>query len=449
MTAAERYRYFKIISVTVRDNYDGKQGVIDLAGNEIIAMILAGGQGSRLGVLTKHLAKPAVPFGSRYRMIDFALSNCINSGIETVGVLTQYQPLALNTYIGNGHPWDLDRNNGGAFILPPYQSTERSDWYTGTANAIFQNIEFIENCDPQHVLILSGDHIYKMNYANMLSAHINEKADATIAVFEVPWNDASRFGIMNTDENDNITEFVEKPADPQSNLASMGVYIFRWSELRRQLVADESDSRSNHDFGKNIIPRMLEENKKLCAYRFCGYWQDVGTISSYWQSNMDILDKPEEINFRDRDWRIYSKNPIKPAHFIARGGKVNNSALTDGCSVYGSVEHSVLSNNVTVGKNAVVRDSILLPGVVVGEGALLDKCIVGFETVIGRGVQAGASVEGKCRKASSYCNDGITVFERGLKIREGAVIPGNCMIEVTDDEDWADIIEEQFRVLGG
>ncbi len=417
-----------------------------MARNEIIAMILAGGQGSRLGVLTKHLAKPAVPFGSRYRIIDFPLSNCINSGIETVGVLTQYQPLALNTYIGNGHPWDLDRNKGGAFILPPYQSSERSDWYTGTANAIFQNIEFIENCDPKHVLILSGDHIYKMNYAKMLRTHIREAADATIAVFEVPWEEASRFGLMNTDENDLVIDFEEKPAKPKSNLASMGVYIFTWDVLRRYLVEDERNLKSNHDFGKNIIPRMLQDQAKLTAYRFCGYWKDVGTISSLWESNMDILDRPEELNFRDRDWRIYSKNPVKPAHYIAKNASVINSALTDGCSIYGTVEHSVLSNSVTVEKGAIVKDSILMPGVTVQEGALLDKCIVGFETIIGRNVKAGASVKGKSRFTSPYCQDQITVFERGLKVRDKVEIPGNCMVEIGDDGESNELIEYTFRV---
>ncbi len=417
-----------------------------MAKNEVIAMILAGGQGSRLGVLTKHLAKPAVPYGSRYRIIDFPLSNCTNSGIEMVGVLTQYQPLALNTYIGNGHPWDLDRNKGGAFILPPYQSTSRSDWYTGTANAIFQNIEFIENYDPRYILVLSGDHIYKMDYAKMLQAHIREEADATIAVFEVPWEEASRFGLILTDEKDCVTDFQEKPKKPQSNLASMGVYVFTWESLRKQLIEDDSNKNSSHDFGKNIIPRMLKDGDRLCAYRFSGYWKDVGTIASLWEANMDILDRPEELNFRDRSWRIYSKNPVKPAHYIASSAKVVNSALTDGCSIYGTVEHSVLSNSVTVEKGAVVRDSILMPGVTVKSGAFLDKCIVGFETVIGRNVRAGASVEGTCDYNSPYCQDGITVFERGLVIRDNSVIPGNCMVECSGDQACSDVIESTFRV---
>ncbi len=418
-----------------------------MARHDILAMILAGGQGSRLGVLTRTLAKPAVQYGSRYRIIDFPLSNCSNSGVEIVGVLTQYQPLVLNTYVGNGHPWDLDRTNGGTFILPPYQSNHRSDWYSGTANAIFQNMDFIDDFDPKQVLILSGDHIYKMNYAKMLQEHQKQKADATIAVIEVPWEEAPRFGIMNTDEQDNIIEFEEKPKKPKSNLASMGIYIFNWEALRKSLNEDEADAKSSHDFGKNIIPRMLGEGKKLMAYRFCGYWKDVGTLASLWEANMDILDRPQEIDFSDRSWRIYSRNPIKPAHFISGSAKLLNSAVTDGCIVHGEVIHSVLSNSVVVEAGAIVKDSILMPGVHVMAGAFLDKCIVGNKTIIGSNVRAGASVEGVCGyKNNKLLSDGITVFERGLKIRDGAVIPGNCMIECPADFQSDDIIEYQFRV---
>jgi glucose-1-phosphate adenylyltransferase len=418
-----------------------------VARQEVIAMILAGGQGSRLGTLTKYLAKPAVPYGSRYRIIDFPLSNCINSGIETVGVLTQYQPLALNTYIGNGHPWDLDRNKGGAYILPPYQSNARSDWYKGTANAIFQNSDFIDSYDPKHVVILSGDHIYKMNYAKMIMSHIRENADATIAVFEVPWEETNRFGIMNTDANNIITEFEEKPKHAKSNLASMGVYVFKWESLRKKLFEDEAVEDSSHDFGKNIIPNMLAEGQKMIAYRFSGYWKDVGTIDSLWEANMDILDQPEEINLMDRSWRIYSRNPVKPAHYIAKGARIINSALTDGCNIYGTVEHSVLSNSVTVEKGAVVRDSILMPGVTVQAGALVDKCIVGINTIIGKNARVGASVEGECKYTNhKLCSNGITVFERGLKIRDGVSIPGNCMIERPEDVDSDEFIEYAFRV---
>ncbi|MGI6333441.1 MAG: glucose-1-phosphate adenylyltransferase [Saccharofermentanales bacterium] len=418
-----------------------------MARSDVVAMILAGGQGTRLGVLTKDLAKPAVPFGSRYRIIDFTLSNCTNSDIEIVGVLTQYQPLVLNTYIGTGHPWDLDRTNGGTFILPPYQSSLRSDWYLGTANAIYQNIDFIDSYSPRHVLILSGDHIYKMNYAQMLQEHIKQEAEATIAVIEVPWAEAHRFGIMNVDKTGQITTFDEKPKNPKSNLASMGVYVFSWDVLRRQLITDDADPESSHDFGKNIIPAMLSENCKLMTYRFSSYWKDVGTIASLWEANMDILDRPEEIDFRDRNWRIYSRNPIKPAHYIAAGARVVNSALTDGCNIYGTVEHSVLSDSVTVEKGAVVRDSILMPGVTVQEGAVIDKCIVANQTIIGKNVQAGSHITKTCIfRNSKLCSDGITVFERGLKISDHAQIPGNCMVEYREGQEMDDIIEYQFRV---
>jgi len=419
-----------------------------MAKADVVAMILAGGQGARLGVLTKYIAKPAVPFGSRYRIIDFPLSNCANSGIETVGVLSQYQPLVLNTYVGNGHPWDLDRNNGGAYILPPYQRSGRSDWYKGTANAIFQNKDFIDDCDPKYVLILSGDHIYKMNYERMLRDHIKTKADATLAVLEVPWAEASRFGILNTSGDDIITEFVEKPKKPESNLASMGVYIFTWDVLRKALIEDEEISESNNDFGSNIVPMLLKQGKKLCAYRFSGYWKDVGTISSLWEANMDILDRPEEINLMDRSWRVYSRNPVKPSQYIADGAVVKNSALTDGCQIYGTVEHSVLSNSVTVEKGAIVRDSVLMPGVTVRAGAYIDKCIIGFNTIIGEGVRAGASVEGDSPYLNKkICTDGIVVIERGLKIKDHAIIPANCQIDFDIEVDPdLNVIEEMFRV---
>ncbi len=420
-----------------------------MAKTDVVAMILAGGQGARLGVLTKYIAKPAVPFGSRYRIIDFPLSNCANSGIETVGVLSQYQPLALNTYVGNGHPWDLDRNNGGAYILPPYQRSGRSDWYKGTANAIYQNKDFIDDCEPQYVLILSGDHIYKMNYARMLRDHIQSHADATLAVLEVPWEEAPRFGILNTGADDVISEFVEKPKNPESNLASMGVYIFTWDVLRKALIEDENDPSSNNDFGKNIVPMLLKQGKKLVAYRFSGYWKDVGTISSLWEANMDLLDRPEEINLMDRSWRIYSRNPVKPSHYIADGAVVRNSALTDGCQIFGTVEHSVLSNSVTVERGAVVKDSVLMPGVTVRAGAYLNKCIVGFNTIIGEGVRAGATIEGKTPYINGkICSEGIVVIERGLKISDHAVIPANCQVDSDLEVDPAEnVVEEVFRVV--
>ncbi|MHB8962787.1 MAG: glucose-1-phosphate adenylyltransferase [Saccharofermentanales bacterium] len=404
-----------------------------MAKNQMIAMILAGGQGSRLGVLTKNLAKPAVPFGSRYRIVDFTLSNCSNSGIETVGVLTQYQPLDLNTYIGNGQPWDLDRIYGGAYILPPYQKSSGSDWYKGTANAIYQNTRFIDNYDPTYVLILSGDHIYKMNYAAMLKAHIDAGADATIAVIEVPWAEASRFGIMNTDISGVVTEFDEKPKKPKSNLASMGVYIFTWSMLKKKLAEDEAMSSSSHDFGKDIIPDMLDKGMKLLAHRFSGYWKDVGTIESLWEANMDLLDRPEDINLIDSSWRIYSRNPVKPAHFIAKGAVVHSSCLTDGCVVEGTVEHSVLFNSVLVEKGALVKNSILMPGCIVRSGAYVNKTIVGAGTVIGHNAKIGYTCLGSSPYLNTHiCTNDISVVESGVIIKDGVEIPCNCMIEIDD-----------------
>ncbi len=419
-----------------------------MAKADVVAMILAGGQGARLGVLTKRIAKPAVPFGSRYRIIDFPLSNCVNSGIEIVGVLSQYQPLALNTYVGNGHPWDLDRNNAGAYILPPFQRAGESSWYKGTANAIFQNKDFLDDCNPKYVVVLSGDHIYKMDYSAMLKAHISKGADATVAVYEVPWEEAPRFGILNTEGDDAIVEFEEKLKEPKTNLAFMGVYVFTWSSLRDALIRDEEDPNSSNDFGKNIIPMLLNDGKKLFAYRFSGYWKDVGTISSLWETNMDILDKPEEINLVDRSWKIFSRNPVKPSHFIGSEARVTNSALTDGCRIYGDVNHSVLSESVVVEKGAVVKDCVLLPGVVVKEGAHIERCIVDFGTIIGKDVKAGPKVEGEGPYTNhKICSEGICVFERGLKIKDGAVIPANSMIdsdvEVSDDES---VIESTFRV---
>ncbi len=415
---------------------------------DMIAMILAGGQGSRLGALTYTVAKPAVPFGSRYRIIDFPLSNCINSGIDTVGVLTQYQPLALNTYVGNGNPWDLDRSNGGAFILPPYQQVSGSDWYKNTANAIYQNIQFIDSFNPKYVLILSGDHIYKMNYNTMLTAHIKTGAAATIAVYEVPWDEASRFGIMNTDAEGQIVEFEEKPAEPKSNLASMGIYIFSYDVLRPALIEDEQDENSSHDFGKNIIPKLLNSGHKLMSYTFSGYWKDVGTISSLWESNMDILDSPDEIDFRDASWRIYSRNPVKPAHYIAAGSSVKNSCMTDGCVVYGSVEHSVLSHSVRIEEGAVVKDSVLMPGVHVKAGAVVEKSIIGMNTVIGENAKIGGSDgKGTPYYNNKICSNNISLIDGGLQIREGAVVPGNCMVTYNEELGYDDIIETRIQQL--
>lgn len=401
-----------------------------MARQEMIAMILAGGQGSRLGVLTEYIAKPAVPYGGKYRMIDFALSNCTNSGIETVGVLTQYSPLELNSYVGNGYSWDLDRNSGGLSILPPYQSMIGSDWYKGTANAIYQNIPYIDSFNPKYVLILSGDHIYKMDYRKMLLTHINAEAAATIAVRKVPWDEASRFGIMNTDENMLISEFEEKPAAPKSNLASMGVYIFTWEKLREYLYADEQDPNSNNDFGKNIIPNMLADKEKLLAYAFEGYWKDVGTIYSLWESNMDLIDHPNDINLSDSMWRIFSRNAMQPSHLIGPNASVVDSVLTDGDEIFGSVKHSILSAGVIVEEGAEIVDSILMPGAVIRQGSKLEKCIVGIDTVIGENVEAGSFVQDGIETYinNKYCSNNVTVFGSGLVIADNVKIAANSMI---------------------
>ena len=413
-----------------------------MAKQEVIAMLLAGGHGSRLGVLTDSIAKPAVPFGSRYRIIDFPLSNCTNSGIETVGVLTQYQPLDLNAYVGNGHPWDLDRNNGGLTILPPYQSVSRSDWYKGTANSIYQNIPFIDRYNPSYVVVLSGDHIYKMDYRKMLQDHIANKADCTIAVIEVPWEEASRFGIMNTDEEGTIVEFEEKPEKPKNNLASMGVYCFSWEVLRAELIADEQDPKSDNDFGKNIIPRMFKKGRNLVAHTFKGYWKDVGTFYSLWEANMDILDKPKEIDLSDSTWRIYGRNPIRPSHFVADGAVVERSVLTDGDEIYGKVIHSVISNSVIVEEGAEVRDSFLMPGVVVKKGAQLNRCIVGMHTTIGENTVLGHSRDDNDeRYIHKLCTDGITVVQNDITLKEGAIIAPNSMVRLLENEQDNDLIQ--------
>lgn len=314
---------------------------------ECVAMLLAGGQGSRLYALTKDMAKPAVPYGGKYRIIDFPLSNCVNSGIDTVGVLTQYQPLVLNEYIGNGHPWGLDRVHGGVHVLPPYESSSGKSWYEGTANAIYQNISFIDRYNPEYVAVLSGDHIYKMNYNKMLEFHKAHNADATIAVLEVPWEEAPRFGIMSADENDVIYEFAEKPAQPKSNLASMGVYIFSWQNLKKHLIANENDEGASKDFGKNIIPAMLAEGNKLVAYHFDGYWKDVGTIDSLWEANMDLLNPNVPLELHDSRWRIYSRNPVMPPHYASPQSVIQNSLISEGCNIEGHIDFSVLFAGVT------------------------------------------------------------------------------------------------------
>lgn len=402
---------------------------------ESLAMILAGGQGSRLGVLTKSVAKPAVPFGGKYRIIDFTLSNCIHSGIYTVGVLTQYQPLELNTYIGSGGPWDLNRNSGGVYVLPPYQSAEKGEWYKGTANAIFQNIEFVDKFDPKYVVILSGDHIYKMDYAKMIKYHKEKNADATIAVIEVPWEEASRFGIMTADQEGKIVEFAEKPAEPKSNLASMGVYVFTWDVLKKYLQSDEKDPASSNDFGKNIIPTMLENGENMCAYAFDGYWKDVGTVQSLWEANMDILASPPAFDLRDPSWRIYSRNPVKPPHFIAKGAVVNNCCVTEGCNVYGTVKHSILFEGVKVEKGAVVEDSIVFPGTVIRENSVVKKAVVGEETVIGKNVIIGEDNTESYNYDGKFCSGGISLIGGGIEVSDGVKVGKNSMITESIDKE--------------
>ena len=357
---------------------------------QCIAMLLAGGQGSRLGVLTSHMAKPAVPFGGKYRIIDFPLSNCANSGIDTVGVLTQYQPLELNAYIGSGAPWDLDVSNGGVYVLPPYHTGKTGEWYRGTANAIYQNLAFIEQFNPDYVLILSGDHIYKMDYNAMLRHHIQKNADVTIAVRQVPWEEASRFGIMNTDEQGTITEFEEKPAHPKSNNASMGVYIFRWDKLRDYLTRDEQDPASSNDFGKNVIPAMLGDGCRMAAYSFNDYWKDVGTIASLWEANMDLLDPNVPLDLSDTEWRIYSRNPGLPPHYIADGACVQNSMISEGGNIYGNVDFSVIFSGVTIEEGAEIRDSIIMPGACVRRGAKVQYAILAENVEVGENAIIGA-----------------------------------------------------------
>ncbi len=356
---------------------------------ECLAMILAGGQGSRLGALTKKIAKPAVPFGGKYRIIDFPLSNCRNSGINTVGILTQYQPLALHNYIGNGSAWDLDRKNGGVFILPPYAREKGAEWYRGTADAITQNIEFIEMIDPEYVLVLSGDHIYTMDYSYMLESHKKNKAQVTIGVFEVPWEEAPRFGIMNTNENGRITEFQEKPAKPASNLASMGIYIFDWKLLKAYLEEDAKDDLSSHDFGKNIIPKMLNSDVKMFAYSFEGYWKDVGTIDSLWEANMDLLKDDPELDLYDSSWRIFSVNPSLPAHYVSKDAKIKSSLISEGAMVYGEVENSVIFTGAKIAKGAKVKNSVVMPFATIAENAAVDRAVLGQNCEISAGASVG------------------------------------------------------------
>lgn len=392
---------------------------------ECITMLLAGGQGSRLKALTSRVAKPAVPFGGKYRIIDFPLSNCVNSGIDTVGVLTQYQPLELNGYIGNGQPWDLDRSYGGVHILPPYvKEGDKGTWYKGTANAIYQNIGFIQLYDPDYVLILSGDHIYKMDYGKMLERHKETGAACTISVMEVPMEEASRFGILNVDEDDRIYEFEEKPKKPKSNLASMGIYIFSWKQLRDYLIADEADEKSANDFGKNIIPAMLSAGEVMTVYRFSGYWKDVGTIESLWDANMDMLSVHSGIGCYDAEWPIYARTPTKPPHVTGPEATIEHSLVTGGCEVDGHVENSVLFHSVKVEKGASVRYSIIMPGAVVKQGAKVEYSIVAENAVIGPQARVGAPPE----EDGGPEDWGIAVVAEGIRVGEGATVSPKAMV---------------------
>ncbi len=386
-----------------------------------IAMLLAGGQGSRLYALTQDVAKPSVPFGGKYRIIDFPLSNCANSGIDTVGVLTQYRPLKLNSYIGTGQPWDLDVSDGGVYILPPYQSAgEKGSWFSGTANAIYQNIAFIENYDPENVLILSGDHIYKMDYADMLREHLEHDAACTISVLQVSLEEASRFGMMNLGEDGYICEFEEKPKHPKSDLASMGVYIFNWPKLRAYLIADENNPNSSKDFGKNIIPAMLDAGEKLWPYRFKGYWRDVGTITSLWDANMDML-SPTLINLYDPAWPIASRSPVCPPSYVGEDARVIHSIVTEGCEIDGHVENSVLSSSVIVERGAKVVYSVLMPGTVVKAGATVEYAIIGENVTIGAGATVGTAPDGTEAWGVATCGPGVHVSA-------GASVPAGAMI---------------------
>ena len=400
-----------------------------MVSKDCVAMILAGGQGSRLGALTKNVAKPAVPFGGKHRIIDFPLSNCVHSGINTVGVLTQYQPLELNRYIGNGNPWDLDRSHGGVYVLPPYQSAKAGEWYKGTANAIYQNLSFLESFKPENVLILSGDHIYKMHYGEMLKAHKESGAAVTIAVMPVPWEEASRFGIMNVDEEGTITDFEEKPAEPKSNLASMGIYIFTYEVLKKYLEADERDPSSANDFGKNIIPTMLENGEKMVSFRFEGYWKDVGTIHSLWEANMDLVDQPPKFDLNDRSWSIYSRNMALAPHYVGQNAKITNSTVTEGCFIDGEIKHSVIFGGVELGEGSVVSDSVIMPGAKIGKNVVIEKAVIGADAVIGDGAKVGVNSSNDNKYASKLCTNDLVLIESGAEVGVEEDICKGSMVE--------------------
>ena len=387
------------------------------AKKKVIAMLLAGGQGSRLYALTQNVAKPAVPYGGKYRIIDFALSNCTNSGIDTVGVLTQYQPLVLNEYIGNGQPWDLDRMYGGVHVLSPFETKEGADWFQGTANAIYQNMKFIERYDPEYVIVLGGDHIYKMDYSKMVEYHEKNNADGTIAVIDVPMEEASRFGIMTCDAENRVVRFTEKPKNPESTLASMGIYCFTWEKLKKYLIENENANTGSKDFGKDIIPSMLHNGERLFAYTFDGYWKDVGTIESLWESNMDLLTLPMPIDLSDKRWRIFARNPGMPPHYIADGAKVDGSLITEGCEVKGVVKHSVLFAGVTVETGAEVTDAVVMPGAVIERGAIVKRAIVAENAHIAAGAVVGEDT------------GNIAVVGPGAKIAAGEKVAAGVQVD--------------------
>ena len=400
---------------------------------EMIAMLLAGGQGSRLGVLTSDVAKPAVAFGGKYRIIDFPLSNCINSGIDTVGVLTQYQPLQLNSHIGIGIPWDLDRNNGGVSVLPPYERSDNSEWYTGTANAIYQNLRYMESYNPEYVLILSGDHIYKMDYEAMLDFHKQNNADVTIAAFPVPMEEASRFGIVITDENKQITDFEEKPEHPRSNLASMGIYIFSWPVLRDALIALKD--QSNCDFGKHVIPYCHEKGQRIFGYEFSGYWKDVGTLGSYWEANMELIDLIPEFNLYEEFWKIYTAQTIIEPQFIGPNAHISKSIIGAGDVIAGEVTGSVLGAGVEIGEGSVVRDSIIMTGTVIGKNVTIEKAIIAENTVIGDNVKIGVGEEVESKLNPSIYGFGLAVIGSDSVIPSGVTIGKNTAIRGETEED--------------
>ena len=413
---------------------------------EMIAMLLAGGQGSRLGVLTAKVAKPAVAFGGKYRIIDFPLSNCINSGIDTVGVLTQYQPLRLNTHIGIGIPWDLDRNIGGVTILPPYEKSTNSEWYTGTANAIYQNLEYMESFNPDYVLILSGDHIYKMDYEVMLDFHKEHNADVTIAAMPVPMEEASRFGIVVTDDESRIQKFEEKPKNPSSNLASMGIYIFSWPVLKDALI--QLSSQPGCDFGKHIIPYCHSNEKRLFAYEYNGYWKDVGTLGSYWEANMELIDIIPEFNLYEEFWRIYTKSDIIPPQYISSEAVIERSIIGDGTEIYGEVRNSVIGSGVTIGKGAVIRDSIIMKGTEIGENCIVDKAIIAENVSVGNDVVLGVGTDvPNGLKPDIYSFGLVTIGEKSV-IPAGVQIGKNTAISgVTEKEDYPGGLLESGETL--